>query len=356
MPFLKRRINQWVLLLVCALAIRLSAIRQDWVENYYSTGIYPLISKITRYLFGWVPFSVGDIFYFFAGAWLLYRIFKGIQLLRSGHPAKTVIKSGLLWLVMICLLVYISFNFLWGLNYNRKGIAWQMNLEVKDTATTSLVSMTALLRDHTNDWKPAESSKKPFSSVRVTSMSAYQQLQQSVSWLAYHPESVKPSLYGVLGNYMGYSGYYNPFSGEAQLNTHIPGFLVPFSTCHEIAHQLGYAKENEANFVGYLAARESADSAMRYSAYLNMFLYANNELRYMDSTLAKENFEKLSVPVKKDLAEYRQFLIIYEGPVEKFVDVFYHQFLKLNEQPAGRRTYNKVVLWLLAYYQQRGTI
>ena len=131
---------------------------------------------------------------------------------------------------------------------------------------------------------------------------------------------------------------------------------MPFSTCHEIAHQLGYAKENEANFVGYLAARESADSAMRYSAYLNMFLYANNELRYMDSTLAKENFEKLSVPVKKDLAEYRQFLIIYEGPVEKFVDVFYHQFLKLNEQPAGRRTYNKVVLWLLAYYQQRGTI
>jgi len=356
MPFLKRRINQWILLLVCAIAIRLSAIRQDWVENYYSTGIYPLISKMSRYLFGWIPFSVGDILYFLAGAWLLYRIFKGIQLLRSGHPAKTVIKSGLLWLVMICLLVYISFNFLWGLNYNRKGIAWQMNLEVKDTATASLVSMTTLLLDHTNDWKPAGRSEKPFTSVRVTSLNAYQQLQQSVSWLAYHPESVKPSLYGVLGNYMGYSGYYNPFSGEAQLNTHIPGFLVPFSTCHEIAHQLGYAKENEANFVGYLAARESADSAMRYSAYLNMFLYANNELRYMDSTLAKENFEKLSVPVKKDLAEYRQFLIIYEGPVEKFVDVFYHQFLKLNEQPAGRRTYNKVVLWLLAYYQQKGTI
>jgi hypothetical protein len=87
-----------------------------------------------------------------------------------------------------------------------------------------------------------------------------------------------------------------------------------------------------------------------------MFLYANNELRYMDSSLARENFEKLSLPVKKDLSDYRKFLIIYEGPVEKFVDVFYHQFLKWNEQPAGRRTYNKVVLWLLAYYQQRGVI
>jgi len=80
MPFLKRRINQWIILLVCALAIRLSAIRQDWVENYYSAGIYPLISRMTRYLFGWIPISVGDLFYFLAGAWLFDRIYGGFRL------------------------------------------------------------------------------------------------------------------------------------------------------------------------------------------------------------------------------------------------------------------------------------
>lgn len=355
MPFSKRRINLWIFLVAAALLIRLSAIRRDWVENYYSTSFYPIISKTTRYLFGWIPISIGDIIYFLAGVWLLRQLYMGIQQIRRKRPLKDILKAGVLQVVMISLIVYITFNFLWGLNYNRMGIAWQMDLQVKDTDSSSLVRMTALLKDQANAWKPVVADSG-FSAGKKEAIVAYRKLQQSIPWLEYHPQSVKPSLYGVLGNYMGYSGYYNPFSGEAQLNTQIPGFLVPFSTCHEIAHQLGYAKENEANFVGYLAARESADSSLKYSAYLNMFLYANNELRYVDSALARENFNQLSIPIKKDLAAYRNFLLKYQGPVEEMVDAFYHQFLKLNEQPAGRRSYNKVVLWLLAYYEERGTI
>jgi len=38
------------------------------------------------------------------------------------------------------------------------------------------------------------------------------------------------------------------------------------------------------------------------------------------------------------------------------VDIFYNQYLKLNQQPAGQMTYNRVVLWLLAYYEKYGTI
>ena len=356
MSFPKRTTYLWVILLAAAALIRISAIRQDWVETYYSSQFYPFISRIARFLFGWIPFSIGDILYFCAGAWLLFKVYKGVKQLRQKKPTKSILAYGLLSLLALSLAVYILFNALWGLNYNRKGIAWQMNLRVRDTASSSLIGMTGLLRDYTNAWKPRNTAGQEFNNSRIEAIRSYQALQKTIPYLAYQPYSVKPSLFGILGNYMGYSGYYNPFSGEAQLNTYIPGFLVPFSTSHEIAHQLGYAKENEANFVGYLAARESSDSSLRYSAYLNMFLYANNELRYMDSSLARENFEGLSEPVKKDLAEYRKFLVIYEGPVEKLVDAFYHQFLKLNEQPAGRRSYNKVVLWLLAYYQERGVI
>ncbi len=299
MPFRKRTSYLWAILLAAAVLIRLSAIRKDWVEAYYSGFLYPAIGSLYRFLFGWIPFSIGDILYITAGIWLLISIYKGFRQLRQQRPISGILKSGLLWVLAVSLLVYISFNFLWGLNYNRKGIAWQMNLQVKDTASSSLIHLTSLLRDGANSWKPATKADSGFVKSREEAIKAYQSLQKSIPYLYYHPGSVKPSLFGVLGNYMGYSGYYNPFSGEAQLNTHIPSFLVPFSTCHEIAHQLGYAKENEANFVGYLAARESADSSMRYSAYLNMFLYANNELRYMDSALARENFEQLSEPGEK---------------------------------------------------------
>jgi hypothetical protein len=79
-------------------------------------------------------------------------------------------------------------------------------------------------------------------------------------------------LWGWLGNYVGFTGYYNPFTGEAQVNTTVPKFLQPFTASHEVAHQLGYAKEMEANFVGYLAASHSTDTLFRYSVYLDLFL------------------------------------------------------------------------------------
>ena len=355
MPILKRTTYIWTLLLTGALFIRLAGLRRDWVEIYYSTSIYPVIGKLSRWIFGWMPFSAGDLVYIFAGGWLLYSLIRGIKTM-CRNSFRAGLYSGSLWLLKACLVIYIGFNLLWGLNYNRKGIAWQMNLAVEDSVDNSIAAMTEALRDQANAWKPANKEGQKFNNGRKEAIEAYSRLKNEFPWLAYRPGSVKPSLFGVLGNYMGYSGYYNPFSGEAQLNTHIPGFLIPFSTCHEIAHQLGYAKENEANFVGYLAARESSDSSMRYSAYLNMFLYANNELRHLDSVKAKTNFDMLSDPIKKDLIEYRNFLIIYQGPMEDLVDAFYHQFLKLNEQPAGRRSYNKVVLWLLAYYKERGVI
>ena len=103
--------------------------------------------------------------------------------------------------------------------------------------------------------------------------------------LFHYPDpSVKFSFYGYLANYMGFSGYYNPFSGEAQVNTTIPRFVQPFTTCHEIGHQLGYAKEEEANFCGFLATKSSRDPAFRYSVYVDLYLYAASALYALDST------------------------------------------------------------------------
>ncbi|HLO82268.1 MAG TPA: DUF3810 family protein, partial [Chitinophagaceae bacterium] len=90
--------------------------------------------------------------------------------------------------------------------------------------------------------------------------------------------------------------------------------------------------------------------------YLNMFLYANNELRQVDSVSAKENMKLLSLAVKNDIDQYRKWLRAYDTALGDLIDIAYNQYLKLNEQPAGRRSYNQVVIWLLAYYRQHGEI
>jgi hypothetical protein len=119
---------------------------------------------------------------------------------------------------------------------------------------------------------------------------------------------------------------------------------------------LGYAKENEANFVGFLASRASDDTAFLYSAYFDMFLYANAALYGMDSVSAKQNVKSLLPAVQRDLAELRSFRIKYENPLDKLISIFYDRYLRMNQQPDGGKTYSKVVLWLIAYYDKFGEI
>jgi hypothetical protein len=184
----------------------------------------------------------------------------------------------------------------------------------------------------------------------------YRRATLSYPFLQYNYKSVKSSLYGRLGNYLGFTGYYNPFSGEAQLNTTIPRFLLPYTTCHEIAHQLGYAKEDEANFVGYLSAISSTDTLFHYSAYFDLFLYANKELYYLDSAYAKESYKQLIPEVQNDIKEFREFLLEHRNPVEPYITWLYSKYLKANQQPEGMRTYNEVIANLIAFYKKSGKI
>jgi hypothetical protein len=241
------------------------------------------------------------------------------------------------------------------LNYNRTGIAGQLDLEINDSSSSELYMLSKLLIGKTNHYRPAVTAIG-YERSAFSANEAYETLQAKYPFLNPAPQSLKSSLFGVVGNYLGYSGYYNPFSGEGQVNMSVPGFLVPFVACHEMAHQAGYAKESEANFVGFLAARESRDSATLYSTYFNMFLYANRELSYLDSTAAKENMKALSPAVREDIRHYRAYLQRYDSPLGSMVDVLYNQYLKLNEQPAGQRSYNQVVLWLMAYYRKEGVL
>jgi hypothetical protein len=155
---------------------------------------------------------------------------------------------------------------------------------------------------------------------------------------------------------MGYSGYFNPFTGEAQLNDAVPSVLHPFVIAHEIGHQLGFAREQDANLAGFLASRASADSIMRYAAYFDMFLYANAALFSTDSLTARKHLSELHPHAKRDLESLRAFRKQYRTPVEDVIDYVYDHYLKANGQMEGTRSYSIVVRTLLALYRAEGRI
>ncbi len=58
-----KRFRPWLIPVLIAAGIKFFSFFPDAVEKYYSTGVYPLISRLLRLLFGWMPFSVGDMLY-----------------------------------------------------------------------------------------------------------------------------------------------------------------------------------------------------------------------------------------------------------------------------------------------------
>jgi hypothetical protein len=261
--------------------------------------------------------------------------------------------------IFFFLFVYVFFNLLWGLNYNRKGISYQLGIEVKKYSLADLDTLTLVIQSRLNKYAAQVTEEQRDSVQRKKdlfreSYLAYKNAEKRFSFLAYHPASVKPSLFSYLGNYLGFQGYYNPFSGEGQVNTTIPRFLEPFVTTHEIAHQLGYGKENEANFVAFLACRGYHSPVFQYSMYFDIYNYAAREMYRRDSVLLKSFQQKLHPQVIKDIQQLRSFYKKYKNPVEPIITWSYGHFLKANNQPGGKQTYNEVVAWLIAYYKKFG--
>ena len=349
----------WVLLILLSILIKWASWYPGWVERNYSLGIYPWLAKLQRFLFGWIPFSLGDLIYGFLVLVILYKTFQLIRAVFRRRLNRRFIIAGLQQIIFFFLFLYVNFNLLWGLNYNRRGIAYQLNLDVKQYSLADLDTLTGALQKKLNYYaggvNPAQ--RDSFDRKRILfrgAAKAFEAAARQYPFLAYSPRSLKPSLYSYLGNYLGFQGYYNPFSGEGQVNTTVPRFLEPFVATHEIAHQLGYARENEANFVGFLACRYYEEPAFRYSVYYDMYSYAVGEIFRRDTMLGRSYQDSLHPQVKKDQTEFRAFYQKYRNPVEPIVMWGYGQFLKANNQPAGKRSYNEVVAWLIAYYKRYG--
>jgi hypothetical protein len=349
----------WVLLIVLTILIKWASLYPGWIERNYTYGIYPLISRTQRFLFGWIPFSIGDLFYSFLVLVVLFRAFRFFKLVFQKKLTRKYFANGLQQAIFFCLFVYVFFNLLWGLNYNRLGIAAQLNLQVEKYSLADLDTLTHAIQKKLNEYAVSASEQQRDSLNKKRQLfregnKAFDRVVYQFPFLEYKSTSVKPSLFSYLGNYLGFQGYYNPFSGEAQVNTTIPRFLEPFVTTHEIAHQLGYAKENEANFVAFLACHSFPSDGFRYSMYFDMYNYAIGEVRRRDTALTRRLQQKLHPQVISDFKEYRDFSRKYKNPIEPIITWGYGRYLKANNQPLGKETYNEVVAWLVAYYKKFG--
>ena len=347
-----------ILLPIQVLVIQWLSNSTNFIESYYSNGIYPYISKLLRILFGWLPFSFGDLLIFL----LTFLLIRSLVLLIKNRFKRFVPK--IISFIACLSVIYFCFYLFWGLNYYRKPLGENLGYTSKKYTTEQLEETTDKIIEELNFYHnkiTKNDTIKVINNYHVDEMysmalQGYSNLAKDFPQLEYKHKSVKSSLMSLFQTYNGTSGYLNPITGEAQVNDKIPKTGYPTTVCHEMAHQIGYAAENEANFIGFLAANYHEDFYFKYASYRMAFGYCISELRKRDPDSSKAFWKKVNKGIVKDFRASSQFWRSYENPFEPIVKKGYNAYLKANNQKQGIASYNYVVDLLISYFETKSLI
>jgi len=323
----------------------------DSVEQYYSQAIFPFIRAYLQLIFNHIPFSIGDIFYLFLALFIavsIVRIIKKGFFQKKGRDAVQI----LLKLVLALQVSTLVFYLFWGLNYFRADAFERLDLTESDYSSAELIEIGSMLIDSVNYSRE----KIRTEDLAQSNDSIFKSSSQAIQNIGASKPVAKPSLSGPILSYLGTAGYYNPFTGEAQVNMLMPIYLRPFVACHEMAHQNGYGAENEANFIGFLAGINSNNRLLKYSCYYLATQEFMTAIWATDSLAFKTLKSKISPSVLSDLKSENDYWKSYRGAFSKLSSIFYDNYLKANNQPDGLRTYNKMIRLSMAYYKKKGLI
>lgn len=345
---MSRSLKTFLFLLGISLLIFVIGLFPNIVLNSYSNGIYPIISNSIRWISSLIPFAIGDILYAAVVIYLLKRIILYFLRVKKFGWQKTDQIIIPIYIINTCLIFYISFKLLWGLNYSRPSISTQLNISNDKYSVKELVLLADYFIEKTNQLQPQISKNLSYNikQLREKAVINYQNAAQENSFFKYSQPSVKPVISGWLISKIGIEGYYNPLSAEANVNMKLPVWVLPFVTCHEIAHQLGVAKEDEANLVAYLVGSKSKDANFQYSVYYNMLRYILLEIRIKSPQDYIALREKIDPAVLANFKAENEFWAKYNGQMSTYMGIAFDKFLKFNNQPKGINSYQDIVIWL----------
>lgn len=335
--------------------IRYLSGQTEWIETHYSQSFYPFLSETLRYLLGWIPFSVGDVIGFVLA---FYFLKSTVQLIRTKFT--NFIPISLKFISYLSVVHFLFYTF-WGLNYFRAPMAKRLKLQQEAYSDQALLQTTERIIYELNSrhFQLTASDtavvKVPYSRATIYKMApeGFAVLANTYPQLEYHHRSIKSSLVSLFHSYGGTAGYFNPITGEAQVNYQIPLNGYAATTCHEMAHQLGWAAENDANFLGFLATIHHKDLYFQYAGYRMAYRYCIDEMYKRMPEEAAHLRSTLRMGIRKDYYQTHLHWNSFKNPIEPLLKKGYSSYLKANNQTHGIESYDYVVDLLIAYYKTK---
>ena len=183
---------------------------------------------------------------------------------------------------------------IFGLNRYASPLADDMRLEMGDFTVSELNEATVYFRDQAN-LLAAEMQRDGKGNVESGSFEELaQQAGEGYEVLAYEEtisvfagSTVPVKKLGWTLFYGGDFGVTVPLTGEAAVNPNVPGVILPFAMCNEMAHRMSIYSEADAAFAAFLACINNPDARFQYAGYLMAYRYCFTALENIPTTTAQ---------------------------------------------------------------------
>ena len=318
--------------------------------EWYAVTVYPWIVGIYGRIFGVFPFSVVEILLYAGIIWLI--------LYTASHIRKVIIRTepasaaAAAWFSSACLilgLLAFLYTACCGVNYYRRPFSSYLELDVRGSSVEELTALCEYLTEKVNETVDTTPYNQDWNAEGQRAMAGLGEIYPQLS--GYYPRP-KPLAVPWILSVQQLSGVYSPFTVEANYNRAMTAYDIPHAICHELSHLRGFMREDEANFIGYLACIGSEDPSFRYSGYLTGWVYAGNALAAQDMEVYMGLYARLNEQTRADLAANNAFWNRYEGRVAEVANQVNDTYLKINSQSDGVKSYGRMVDLMLAYYRE----
>lgn len=258
-------------------------------------------------------------------------------------------------------LFYTGYVYTLGIGYNRTRLEQRLSLESVEISGENLYSTALILKGECEslidkiEFSESGSSVSDidFTEISNEALKGYEALGYDFPTLDIKTfDSVaKPVHFSKVMTWLDLLGVYTYFTGEANVNVHYPDYTTPFTVAHEMAHQRGISREDEANFVAFLVCERADNVYVKYSAYFNMLEYVSSALYRTDKELYKKLVSEYDSRMKGEINAYREFYLENRNEtLGKISDTVNDNYLKA-QGTEGVISYGLVVRLCVAYYE-----
>ena len=346
---------------------RLLMMAPGFTETIYGRGIGPLFASLLSNISGIIPVSLAEILVVVFVVRQLFGVIKGFSQVRNDdRQFSNAVAAGVLRLGADVGIVVTTFYLLWGFNYARPSLEvrqqWNgSHAQVEELARLAQEMINAANFEYVSITGSEDLGQPTTGPQHATLVEQLSTCWKSAEGILRLPRSAllgfgnpKRSWASLVLDYGQTSGFYFPWTGEANYNRGTPDVSTPQVIAHEMSHQRGFAREDEANFAGYLAASLSDESYPRYSAYVFAQRQLLSALSGYDTDHARELVRQRLPGVQRDIRAANAYWQQFEGHASRTTRSMNNAYLRTNRVPGGILSYNRSVELLIGYARSRG--